>query len=78
MVWKCPPLNLINWNNFWKWKDMNQADKDAQKWQEMNSKTQQYDLIKAKELGTPYYINQYGDVIHDKTRKCLSNSKSSK
>lgn len=17
--WKCPPLNLFNWNNFWKW-----------------------------------------------------------
>ena len=21
MVWKCPPLHLPNWNNFWKWKD---------------------------------------------------------
>ena len=21
MVWKCPPLNLFNWSNFWKWKD---------------------------------------------------------
>jgi hypothetical protein len=21
MVWKCPPLNLFNWNNFWKWND---------------------------------------------------------
>lgn len=21
MVWKCPPLNLFNWNNLWKWKD---------------------------------------------------------
>ena len=20
MVWKCPPLHLYNWNNFWKWK----------------------------------------------------------
>ncbi len=20
MVWKCPPLHLPNWNNFWKWK----------------------------------------------------------
>lgn len=19
--WNCPPLNLINWNNFWKWKE---------------------------------------------------------
>jgi hypothetical protein len=21
MVWKCPPLNLFNWSNFWKWKE---------------------------------------------------------
>jgi DNA polymerase-1 len=21
-VWQCPPLNLFNWNNFWKWKAM--------------------------------------------------------
>ena len=42
---------------------MNQADKDAQKWQEMNARNQHYELIKAKELGTPYYINQHGDVI---------------
>jgi hypothetical protein len=20
MVWKCPPLNLVNWSNLWKWK----------------------------------------------------------
>jgi hypothetical protein len=20
MAWKCPPLNLINWSNLWKWK----------------------------------------------------------
>ena len=19
--WECPPLNLINWNNYWKWKN---------------------------------------------------------
>lgn len=22
MVWKCPPLNLFNWNNLWKWKEL--------------------------------------------------------
>ena len=22
MIWKCPPLNLFNWNNFWKWNVM--------------------------------------------------------
>jgi hypothetical protein len=27
MVWKCPPLNLFNWNNFWKWnEDMKDTD----------------------------------------------------
>ena len=20
MAWKCPPLNLVNWSNLWKWK----------------------------------------------------------
>ena len=45
---------------------MNQADKDAQKWMEMNSKVQYRNLIKAKELGDLYYINANGDVvIHD-------------
>jgi DNA polymerase-1 len=22
VIWKCPPLNLFNWNNFWKWNAM--------------------------------------------------------
>jgi hypothetical protein len=21
MIWRCPPLNLFNWSNYWKWKD---------------------------------------------------------
>lgn len=21
MIWKCPPLNLFNWSNLWKWKE---------------------------------------------------------
>jgi len=42
---------------------MNQADKDAQKWMEMNQKTQQRNLIKAKEQGDAYYINQFGEVV---------------
>jgi hypothetical protein len=45
---------------------MNQADKDAEQWLIMNQKKQHYELIKAKELGTPYYINEYGDVIREK------------
>ena len=42
---------------------MNQADKDAQKWMEMNQRTQQRNLIRAKEQGDAYYINQYGEVV---------------
>jgi hypothetical protein len=27
MAWKCPPLNLFNWSNYWKWKnDMREVD----------------------------------------------------
>ena len=26
MVWKCPPLNLFNWNNLWKWKEKMRPD----------------------------------------------------
>jgi hypothetical protein len=48
---------------------MNQADKDAQKWMEMNQKAQYRELIKAKETGAPYYINQHGDVVIEKDKK---------
>jgi hypothetical protein len=27
MVWKCPPLHLFNWNNAWKWKNMDNETK---------------------------------------------------
>lgn len=26
MVWKCPPLNLFNWSNLWKWKEQMRPD----------------------------------------------------
>ena len=42
---------------------MSKADKDAQKWMEMNQRTQQRNLIKAKEQGDAYYINQFGEVV---------------
>ena len=48
---------------------MNQADKDAQKWMEMNARVQTRNLIKAKELGDLYYIDQSGTVIiHDPSK----------
>ena len=48
---------------------MNQADKDAQKWMEMNQKAQYREWIKATETGTPYFINQHGDVVIEKENK---------
>ena len=42
---------------------MNKADKDAQKWQEMNQAAQYREWIRATETGTPYYINPQGDVV---------------
>ena len=48
---------------------MSKADKDAEKWQEMNQRTQQRNLIKAKEQGDAYYINAQGDIIiHDPSK----------
>ena len=26
MIWKCPPLNLFNWSNLWKWKESMRPD----------------------------------------------------
>lgn len=47
---------------------MNQADKDAQQWMEMNQKAQYREWIKATETGTPYFINQHGDVVAEKDK----------
>ena len=42
---------------------MSKADRDAEKWQQMNQKTQERNLIRAKEQGDAYYINQFGEVV---------------
>ena len=42
---------------------MSKADDDAAKWQQMNQRTQERNLIRAKEQGDAYYINQYGEVV---------------
>ena len=42
---------------------MSKADQDAAKWQEMNARNQARNLIKAKEQGDAYYINQFGEVV---------------
>ena len=52
---------------------MNKADKDAQKWQEMNQAAQYREWIRATETGTLYYINPQGDVITEKEEKTTPN-----
>ena len=52
---------------------MSKADDDAAKWMEINAKAQQRELYKAKEIGTPYYINSQGDVIREKDEKTTPN-----
>ena len=42
---------------------MSKADDDAAKWQQMNQRTQERNLIRAKEQGDAYYINQFGEVV---------------
>jgi hypothetical protein len=42
---------------------MSKADQDAQKWMQANAKWQERNLIKAKESGDAYYINQHGEVV---------------
>jgi hypothetical protein len=52
---------------------MSKADDDAAKWMEANAKWQERELYKAKETGTPYYINSQGDVITEKEEKTTLN-----
>jgi hypothetical protein len=47
---------------------MNQADKDHEQWLKKNQETQYREWIKATETGTPYYINQHGDVVIEKEK----------
>ena len=52
---------------------MSKADDDAQKWMEMNQRNQYREWIRATETGTPYYINQFGEVITEKEEKTTLN-----
>lgn len=44
---------------------MNQADKDAEQWMKQHREAEYRRWIQATETGTPYYINQHGDVVID-------------
>ena len=46
---------------------MNQADRDAQKWMEMQSRNQYRNLIQAKESGDLHHINAFGEVVIEKS-----------
>ena len=47
MIWKCPPLNLFNWNNFWKWNAMRKIILDI----ETNLKHDQVWMCVTREIG---------------------------
>jgi len=50
---------------------MSQADRDAEKWLEMHQRYQERELYKAKESGELHHINQYGEVITEKSKEKL-------
>ena len=50
---------------------MSQADRDAEKWAQMHQRYQERELYKAKESGESYFINQYGEVVTEKTKEEL-------
>jgi len=47
---------------------MNQADQDAEQWMKQHQANQYREWIKATETGTPYFINQNGDVVAEKDK----------
>ena len=47
MIWKCPPLNLFNWNNFWKWNSMRKIILDI----ETNLKHDKIWMCVTREIG---------------------------
>jgi len=47
VIWKCPPLNLFNWNNFWKWNAMRKIILDI----ETNLKHDQIWMCVTREIG---------------------------
>jgi hypothetical protein len=50
-MWKCPPLNLFNWSNYWKWKnDMRTAPKG---------------LMATFKVTKTYYVTVEGDTEED-------------
>lgn len=46
-MWQCPPLNLFNWNNFWKWKSMRKIILDI----ETNTEHNKIWMCVAREIG---------------------------
>jgi len=47
VIWKCPPLNLFNWNNFWKWNSMRKIILDI----ETNLKHDKIWMCVTREIG---------------------------
>jgi hypothetical protein len=52
---------------------MNQADRDSEKWQESFIKWHAKELIRVKEFGELYHVDQLGNVIIDSKAKEILN-----
>lgn len=48
---------------------MNQADRDHEQWLKKHQENEYRRWIQATETGTPYYIDQHGDVIMEDKKK---------
>jgi hypothetical protein len=51
MIWKCPPLNLFNWSNYWKWKD--------------DMRTKPKGVMATFKITKTYYVTVDGDTEGD-------------
>ena len=63
MVWKCPPLHLYNWNNFWKWKTDMKYDQEVYEALAENERNQS--LVKSPCIGKCTY-----DITIQKCNDC--------
>ena len=67
MIWKCPPLNLFNWSNYWKWKeDMKDIDMEftvTVTYKITNAGENKEHCFDKIEAMTADELNQYG-IVH--------------
>lgn len=66
MVWKCPPLNLTNWSNLWKWKtEMEPAMHNAE------ATHVDFGFLRGMIPSNPYFMPSNIDMIMERKGKFL-------